>query len=160
VGLVIRSRRQNTAEPDRHINPDGDCCVTVWENWLVTTDDPSFSGFISGPLNEYFLGQYCFERTDKWPFGERAHGAPGLAEAYADALGIPNKREDLIYYLRLLSQDWPKGHWGCPCKSGRLLRHCHHQHLLDLHRRVPPIMARRMLRRLSPARKALGNRRP
>lgn len=147
-------------EPDRHINPDGDCCVTVWENWLVTADDPSFSGFISGPLNEYFLGQYWFERTGKWPFGERAHGAPGLAEAYADALGIPNKREDLIYYLRLLSQDWPKGHWGCPCKSGRLLRHCHHQHLLDIHRRVPPVMARRMLRRLSPARKTQGNHRP
>jgi hypothetical protein len=147
-------------EADRHINPDGDCCVTVWENWLVTTDDQSFAGFIRGPLNEYLLGQYWFEKTGKWPFGERAHGASGLEEAYADALGIPNKREDLIYYLRLLSQDWPKGHWGCPCKSGRLLRHCHHQQLLAIHRRVPPIMARRMLRRLSPTRKAQGNRRP
>ncbi|NKW81245.1 hypothetical protein HGG72_14430 [Ochrobactrum pecoris] len=57
--------------PDRHINPDGDCCVTVWENWLVMVKDHSFSNFLNGPLNEYFLGQFWFEKTGKWPFGER-----------------------------------------------------------------------------------------
>lgn len=135
-------------EPERHINPDGDCCVTVWENWLVTANDHSLGSFLRGPLNEYFLGQLWFEKTGRWPFGERAHGTPGLEEAYADALGIANKREDLLYYLRLLSQDWPKGHWWCPCKSGKLLRYCHHQRLLDIHRRIRPVMAQRMLRRL------------
>jgi hypothetical protein len=29
---------RNPREPERHINPDDDCCVTVWENWLVTAD--------------------------------------------------------------------------------------------------------------------------
>lgn len=135
-------------KPERHINPDGDCCVTVWENWLVATRDHSFASYMNGPLNEYFLGQFWYERTGKWPFGERSHGAKGLEEAYADALGIPNKQESLFYHLRLLSQDWPKGHWPCPCGSGKPLRHCHRDELMTMHEKVPPGVARRMLRRL------------
>ena len=133
---------------DRHVNEDGDCCITVWENWLVCADDHSFAAFMAGPVNEFFLGQYWFEKTGKWPFGERAHGTKGLEEAYADALSIPNKKKDLIYHLRLLSKDWPKGHWLCPCGSGKLLRHCHRDEMMALHRRVPPRIAKRMLRRL------------
>lgn len=144
-------------EAARHINPDGDCCVTVWENWLVTVNDHSIGNFLSGPLNEYFLGQLWFEKTGQWPFGERAHGSSGLEEAYADALGIPNRRRSLLYHLRLLSQDWPKGHWPCPCGSGRPLRNCHREETLNMHQRVPPIVARQMLRRLSPDRKEMAS---
>ena len=133
---------------DRHINPGGDCCVTVWENWLVAAQDNSFANYLSGPVNEYFLGQFWFEKTGKWPFGERPHGLKGLEEAYADALGIPNKKESLLYHLRLLSQDWPKGHWQCPCGSGKPLRNCHRDRLMAMHEKVPPAVARRMLQRM------------
>jgi hypothetical protein len=134
--------------PDRHINPDGDCCVTVWEHWLACANDHSYAAFLNGPLNEFFLGQYSYETTGKWPFGERPHGLDGLEEAYADALGIRNKKKDIIYHLRLLSLDWPKGHWLCPCGSGIRLRHCHRDDLVALHEKVPPRLAKRMLRRL------------
>lgn len=144
-------------EAARHINPDGDCCITVWENWLITADDHSLSSFLTGPLNEYFLGQFWFEQTGKWPFGERAHGTPGLEDAYADALGIPNKRKNLLYHLRMLSQDWPKGHWPCPCGNGKRLRHCHRDDLMAMHRRVPPNVARRMLRRMNPEKREMRN---
>ena len=133
---------------DYHVNPHGDCCVTVWENWLVCAADHSFAAFLNGPVHEFCLGQYWYARTGKWPFGERAHGAKGLEEAYADALGIPNKKKKLIYHLRLLSKDWPKGHWACPCGSGKILRHCHQDDMMALHEKVPPPVARRMLRRL------------
>ena len=139
--------------PDRHVNDDGDCCVTVWENWLVCAEDHSFAAFMNGPVNEFFLGQYWFEKTKRWPFGERPHGPKGLEEAYADALGIPHKKKDLMYHLRLLSKDWPKGHWLCPCGSGKLLRHCHRDDMMALHQRVPPRIANRMLRRLKSYRK-------
>jgi hypothetical protein len=133
---------------DRHINPGGDCCVTVWEHWLATADDFSFAGFLNGPVYEYFLSQYRFEQTGKWPFGERAHGAKGLEEAYAEALGNVPKTSDLLYLLRLLSQNWPKGHWSCPCGSGKRLRDCHRKELMARHHRAPPPIARQMLRRL------------
>lgn len=137
--------------PDRHVNSDGDCCVTVWEHWLASTQDHSFGSFLNGPLHQFFLGQYWFEKTGKWPFGEYAHGDNGLWEAYAEVLGIPNKKKDVLYRLRLLSQDWPKGHWLCPCGSGRRLRRCHRSDLIALHEKIPPHLARRMLSRLKDA---------
>lgn len=136
-------------EPSRHINHNGTCCVTVWEHWLASASDHSFAAFLNGPLNEYFLGQYSFETTGKWPFGERSHGKAGLEEAYADALGIPNNKRNLIYHLRLLAKDWPKGHWLCPCRSGRILRQCHHNELMAFHHKISPNLARRMLKRLN-----------
>lgn len=135
--------------PDRHINGDGDCCVTIWEDWLARARDISFAAFINGPLREYFLGQYVFERTGKWPFNERPHGESGLYEAYAEIFGIRNRKTEVLYHLRLLSKDWPKGHWPCPCGSGKRLRHCHRDGLATLHAKVPPPLARRMLLRLN-----------
>lgn len=134
--------------PDRHINPGGDCCVTVWEHWLATASDQSVLSYINGPLHEYFLGQLCFEKTGLWPFGERAHGYEGFQEAVADALGVPNKKESLIYYLRLLSQGWPRGHWLCPCGSGVRLRHCHRDDMAAMQRRIAQPVARRMLKKM------------
>jgi hypothetical protein len=132
---------------DRHVNVSGSCCITVWENWLASAKDRSFSAYINGPLREYFFGQYWFEQKGEWPFGERAHGGKGLEEAYAEALGIPNRKRDLHYHLRLLSKEWPKGHWRCPCGNGKRLRNCHRQKLWALHERIPPQIAKAMLRR-------------
>lgn len=142
-------------EPDRHINPDGDCCITVWEHWLATAADQSIAGYINGPLHEYFLGQFWFEKTGRWPFGERAHGTAGLEQAFAEVLRVANNRRQLLYHLRLLSQDWPKGHWRCPCGSGKRLRYCHRNELEVMHQRVRPDIARRMLRRLNPERREM-----
>ena len=135
--------------PDRHINDDGDCCVTVWEEWLAISDDKRFAAFLNGPLREFFLAQYWFENTGKWPFGERSHGEKGLVEAFADVLKIQKNKQNVIYYLRLLSQEWPKGHWLCPCGSGKRLRYCHRDDLMLLHKRVPAHLARRMLKRFN-----------
>lgn len=137
--------------PDRHINPDGDCCVTVWEEWLVSAADNSFAAFMYGPVNEFFLGQYWYEHNGTWPFGERPHGKIGLVQAYADALGIPRDEHQLFNHLRLLSLDWPKGHLPCACGSGRRIRHCHRAEMMALHNRVPPRLAKRMLRKLTDA---------
>jgi len=134
--------------PDRHVNHDGSCCVTVWEDWLAREGDKSFYGYVNGPLREFFFSQYYFETRGRWPFGERSHYAKGLLEAYAEALGIPCKEAKVIYHLRLLSKQWPKGHWACPCGSGKKLRYCHRNELWALHEKVPPWLAKRMLIRL------------
>lgn len=138
---------------NRHVNPNGDCCITVWEHWLASTEDHSLASYFIGPLHQFFLGQFWFERTGKWPFGEYTHGKRGLQEAYAEALGIANNENEILYRLRLLSQNWPKGHWLCPCGGGRQLRHCHWNDFIALHKKISPHLARRMLRRLEdPAR--------
>lgn len=135
-------------DEERHINRGGDCCITVWEHWLATAKDISFSSFLNGPIRSFFFSQYWFDKTKKWPFKEYEHGEDGLLEAFADVLGVSPKRGIVSYYLRLLSQDWPKGHWACPCGSTKRLRHCHREQMIKLHEKVPPRLARRMLYKL------------
>jgi hypothetical protein len=120
VSIILR-RRYPRREPkvfevggrirrisDGHVNRDGDCCVTVWEHWLVAAGDHSFAAFLNGPVDEYFLGQHRFEKTGKWPFGERSHGKTGSEEAFAETLGVSLDKDDLHYYLRLLMQNCRK----------------------------------------------------
>ena len=145
---------------DRHINLNGDCCLTVWEEWLVTAPDTSFSGFLEGPVHEFFLSQWWFEKKGVWPFGARPHGADGMLDAYAEVLGVPAQQETVFNYLRALAKTRPKGHWPCPCGSGLKLRHCHRERLHELHQRVPSRMAKRMLLRLreSPGKQGASRR--
>lgn len=133
---------------DRHVNTDGTCCVTVWEEWLANADSTSFRSFLQGPIHEFFLSQWWFERTKKWRFGERAHGKEGLLAAYAEALSVGAQPKILFAYLRILLKAWPKGHYMCPCGSAAEIRDCHGEVLTELHRRIPPKLARRMMRRL------------
>ena len=36
----------------------------------------------------------------------------------------------MVGFLRILSDDNYRGHHGCPCESGKMLRHCHGRQLL------------------------------
>lgn len=94
----------------RHINPDSACCLGVWEEWLAQTNDPSFRGFLKGPVNDYFLSQFFFERDGTWRLGERSHGAKGLIEAYAHVLSVEARTQIVLSYLQAITRDWPKGH--------------------------------------------------
>lgn len=133
----------------RHVNSNGTCCVVVWEQWVIDAADTSFGGFLSGPLHDFFLSQWLFDRTGRWRFGERPHFAAGLVQAYAEVLGTEPQQKSVLYSLRLLAKDWPKGHWLCPCGSGLIIRKCHREEVWRLHVRVPPQIARQMLQRLT-----------
>ena len=134
---------------DRHVNTSGgDCCLTVWEPWLVTAPDTSFRGFLGGPMHEFFLSQHLFDITGEWRFGGRPHGVPGIVEACAELLDIPVDHDAVFAYLKSLSKMRLKGHWLCPCGSGQRIRNCHHDKIKNLRRMIPPATARRMLQRL------------
>lgn len=122
------------------------CEKTGWSRPMTI---PSAVSWAAYSMN-YFLSQFWFEKTGNGPLVKGRTKRPGSKRPMQNALGIPNKRKSLLYHLRLLSQDWPKGHWPCPCGSGRRLRHCHHDEAMAIHQRVPPDVARRMLRRLNP----------
>lgn len=150
---VFETGERIPRDRDRHINPDGDCCLEVWEAWLANAPDTSFRGFLASPVHEFFLGQFWFEVKGVWPFGARPHGTDGMVQAYADVLRVKAKQETVLNYLRALAKAWPKGHWPCPCGSGLKLSHCHREQLHELHQRVPSRRAKHMLLRL---RESLG----
>lgn len=134
---------------DRHVFEDGEnCCLGVWEEWLITSADHSFSGFMQGVLQDYFISQSWYEANSEWPFGQRSHGKLGILEAYCSVLEVDLSAQLALSYLRLLSHKQIKGHQFCPCGSGHRLRACHFNKIRDLQRKIEPAMAERMLVRL------------
>lgn len=135
---------------DRHVFPDhGNCCLGVWDEWLLTAQDHRFETFLTGPMHDYFVSQTYYEVHGQWPFGERSHGRRGIVEAYSDLLGVAPDEKVITEYLHLLSRQIIKGHALCPCGSRRRLRNCHCGDLQRLKQKIPPEMAKRMHRTIA-----------
>ena len=147
--IVFETGKRIPKEVDRHIFPNNEnCCLGVWDEWLLTSSDHSFQAFLTGPMRDYFLSQSHFEATGEWPFGERSHGNLGVLEAYCSLLDIEQDHAKACAYLRLLTYKEIKGHHSCPCGSGKKLRDCHRSELNDLQNRIPAFFARRMYKRM------------
>lgn len=131
-----------------HCNPNGDCCICVYETWRAETVHASIADFLDGPVRNFFLSQFIRQETGEWPFGEWEHGAEGYLAACADRLGCTPSLSAVRYLLRVLSKDWPKGHWDCPCGSGKMIRQCCSESLRASSKKVRQKEARAMLARL------------
>lgn len=108
---------------DRH-NSSGAACLFFPIEWKLRRPDNAFDTFLLGPVHSYFLGQSLVEAGQPWPFGERKHGIDGAIEALRDILGLASD-DQARAALWTLSKATIKGHWDCPCGSGRRLRACH-----------------------------------
>jgi len=87
----------------------------------------------------YSLSHY--EKFQKWPWGERSHGALGSLEAYAEIdnpsqtditdtlITIRAEPEWIVYHKQLKKISSSK---GCPCKSGKPFGLCHRDALAGL----------------------------
>ncbi len=143
IGNVIE------ATEDNHINPtDKSCCVGVYDEWLIQTNDQTFAGYIAGPIRNFFVSQTVFRRTGEWPMGQRAHGLKGMVEAYAELVGNPLLDiEGVGRTLTFLSIDNPKGHWNCPCGTSKRFRECCRGRLSSLSN-ITPARAAKLLENL------------
>lgn len=127
---------------ERHVNPDGAACLFLPdERWWVWPPGSSFLEFLTGPLHNYYLGQARVDRGLSWPFGTRDHGVDGIYRFYEDILGTSD-REAIERYLELFAKESCKGHWDCPCGSGRRLRDCHVDLVRELKSKIPCATAR------------------
>src|SRR5207253_22252 len=124
----------------RHVNPNGVACPIVPEEWLLNPQHDSVLAFLDGPVRNFFLGQSLAERGDAWPFGERPHGRAGLLQSYGEMLGTTDQSA-IPAYLDCLSRREIKGHFECPCGSGKRVRNCHLAELQKLHQKILPSVA-------------------
>ncbi|MBF0445703.1 MAG: hypothetical protein HQL68_08935 [Magnetococcales bacterium] len=142
---------------DNHINTDGSCCIVVWEEWITTNSDNSVQAYFDGPLKNFFLSQHIKKTTGEWPFGEYPHGKEGLLDAFTNVLECSKNETKVLYLLRILSKDRLRGHWNCPCKSGKTIRKCCLDDLVRLRTKVPSKMAQIMSNRLQSYDRKKGN---
>ena len=133
---------------ERHVNPDGEACLLVPEEWLLLpSHERSVLHYLGEPVRDFLLGQSIVERGGTWPWGERPHGFDGLVQAYEEMLGMKGaitvyKCFDYLTYPKIQRQ------WDCPCGSGERARRCHGEHLKSLQVRISPNIARSALNRL------------
>ncbi len=130
-------------------NTDKVCLFLPDEQWWAFPPGSTFQYFLNGPVRNYFLGQTLVRMGEPWPFGQRAHGIHGILEFYTEILGTSDLAV-IVKYLEYLSKEGRiKGHWYCPCGSGKRLRHCHFHQLSDLRLKIPSYIARRSWERLT-----------
>jgi hypothetical protein len=122
---------------DRHMYPDGTACLFVDEEWImVNPEGTNWLTFLNGPVRNFFIGQCLVEAGEEWPFGQRSHGARGILECYVELTGT-NDLRTAYNYLQTLSKKKIKGHWPCPCGSGRKICDCHQQGIRRFKERIP-----------------------
>lgn len=111
---------------DRHVFPaTGALCVGVpVELWINLEGDFSIENYLEKAVRPYLIGNSLFEEGQPWPFSESSHGSYGVLEFYERHLGTKDARVVGRFLLDLLKGK-VKGHWPCPCGSGRPLRRCH-----------------------------------
>ncbi len=134
---------------DFHVNPqDSTSCVLLPdERWRVWPLGSTLLQFLNGPVRDFFLGQSLVQLGEPWPFGHWGHGGKGIREYYAEVLGTDDVRV-ILGFLDLLTKKKVKGHWPCPCRSGRKLRECHRNVVQDLATKIPRNVASNSLSKL------------
>lgn len=128
---------------DRHFNPsDGTACLFLPEERLkYYPKSATIVDFIRGPVYQFFLGQ-TFRTLEGNPlFGEWDHGEKGRLQYYEELLGTSNSRV-ILKFLRYLSAKRLKAHWPCYCGSGKKLRECHANKVLELQEKITRRQAR------------------
>lgn len=131
-----------------HCNPKGDCCICVFETWRAQAKDKSIGAYLNGPIRNFFLSQYLKKETGVWPFDEWQHGKQGYLDSCAEKLECGSELSEVAYLLKILSRDWPRGHWTCPCGSKKAIRNCCRSRLQTLSAKISPRDARAMRKRL------------
>lgn len=134
---VIETRSRIPRKDDRHMGATGVACLFVPEEYrLKYPKGQPFLDFLRGPVRDYFLAQLEFERSGKWPFGQRSHREAGRLEFYQELLGVPDSRV-IRKYLACIAVKDLKGHLSCPCGSGKRVRDCHWSDLQKLRAKIP-----------------------
>jgi len=133
--------------PAHHVNDDGQICLFLPEEAAEFWGPGStVRSFLEGPINSYFVGYLHYLEFGAWPFGERRHGLDGSLDFYRERSEIDTP-DGLIALVAMLARGGVKGHWPCPCGSGKRIRSCHAK-VLRLRESVPRHIAAATMRRI------------
>lgn len=127
-------------EIDRHVFPaNGALCLGVpLALWIAMKCDFSVDHMLNGPIRSFLIGNSLVEEGEPWPHGDRSHGAAGILQHFGELVGTADPMVVGTLVIDLLDRK-VRGHWLCPCGSGRIIRKCHREAVETL-RQAPPSM--------------------
>jgi hypothetical protein len=112
-------------ETDRHVFPDGSLCLGVpLALWVDLRGNFSIENILEILVRNFLIGNSLIEQGEPWPYGDRPHGVAGVLEHYGEFLGTSDPLTIATFLLAIV-QEKVRGHWPCPCGSGKIIRKCH-----------------------------------
>lgn len=110
------------------------CLCAPQEKRIKFPEGSDLSVYIDSLVVPYLFGLSYYDKFEKWPWGERSHGAMGALEAYAD-LDNPSQEDifQTLFTVRI-ERNWIEYHKqirkisplkNCPCDSRKSFSKCH-----------------------------------
>lgn len=115
-----------------HLNSDGTFCLAVpIAEQLAFKKEQTLLGFVNNLVVNY-LYSYCYWRQHReYPFDDSPHGLEGFVDYYEKLFEIELSPELFSGIERIIKYGY-RGHHPCPCGSGKIVRKCHKQVVMDL----------------------------
>lgn len=117
-----------------HVNPDNTLCLgsplrLLWK----LSKAPTLVGFAEECLVPYLYGISYKLKHGTFPFGELAHGEPGVVTDYLNLLSLAS-RDQVLHALALLGKKKRLANkQPCPCGCGKRLGSCmYHFKMIEL----------------------------
>ena len=109
------------------------CLATDTDLYLHFREGFDLGAWMEEYVELYFASYEYYKRYGVFPFGERSHGSKGMLEFYCDYFKIPDSKQAKEFISYIVTTEY-KGHYPCPCGSGKKLRNCHKDSILNARR--------------------------
>ena len=129
----VRETGEKIDDDYDHVYEDGTFCLAVpIEERRIFCRQPCLLGFVNHLVVPYLYGYCYWKRYGEHPFGEQKHGGDGITQYYVERLELCSDVAALAVVAYLYEHGY-RGHHGCPCGSGSIVRKCHGPMLRELH---------------------------
>lgn len=119
----------------QHKYEDGQLCLETdtFIRWYFR-DGFDLEKWMEHFVVSYFVSYEFYKKYGEFPFGDRGHGHIGILQAYKGIFDIEDEKMAWIMMNFILKNRY-RGHWICPCGSGKTIRNCHGKKILEFYNR-------------------------
>ena len=115
-----------------HIDKDRILCLATEADMRINLGRPfRLIEWLEKYVISYFLTYSYYKMYGVMPDGERSHNEEGILEFYTEYFGFGSTEETRGFLKHVCSKNY-KGHHNCPCNSGKRIRDCHKDKILEL----------------------------
>lgn len=115
----------------QHLYEDGRLCLATDIEQRLYLKKHTVIEWIKEYVEKYFVSYIYYKKYGVYPFGEHSHGEKGTYEFIKMHYKMDNLNDAKSIYEYICTKKY-RGHLDCPCGSGKKLRNCHGNIILEL----------------------------
>lgn len=115
----------------QHLYEDRRLCLATDIEQRLYLKKHTVIEWIKEYVEKYFVSYIYYKKYGVYPFGEHSHGEKGTYEFIKMHYKMDNLNDAKSIYEYICTKKY-RGHLDCPCGSGKKLRNCHGNIILEL----------------------------